>query len=200
MSSWNNYKAKERVANIISTLTNAPLIAIFIFIGLNYYFLSGADFITVTLVCMCFAVVTPSIIAYTWIKNRNLEIDIPKKEDRLYPLLWIILSYLLGVIVLFIISTPAIITVLMFCYFFNTLVVLLISLFWKISIHSVGVAGPVAVLIYVFGYPGLIFLLLIPIVMWSRLFLKRHTRSQVIAGASLGFALTTAQLYLLIGF
>lgn len=200
MSSWNNYKAKERVANIISTLTNAPLIAIFIFIGLNYYFLSGADFITVTLVCMCFAVVTPSIIAYTWIKNRNLEIDIPKKEDRLYPLLWIILSYLLGVIVLFIISAPAIITVLMFCYFFNTLVVLLISLFWKISIHSVGVAGPVAVLIYVFGYPGLIFLLLIPIVMWSRLFLKRHTRSQVIAGASLGFALTTAQLYLLIGF
>jgi membrane-associated phospholipid phosphatase len=149
---------------------------------------------------MCFAVVIPSIIAYAWIKNKNLEIDMPHKEDRLYPLLWILLSYLLGVIILFIISAPPVITVLMFCYFSNTLVVLLISMFWKISIHAVGVAGPVAFLIYVFGYPGLIFLLLIPLIMWSRLYLKRHTLSQVTAGSVLGFLLTTVQIYLFLGF
>ncbi len=200
MSSWNNYKFKKNLANLISTFSNAPLIAIFIFLVLNYYFLRGTDFITVTLVSMVFAVVIPSIIAYVWIKNKNLEIDMPNKEDRLYPLLWILLSYLMGVIVLFIISAPSIIIVLMFCYFSNTLVVLLISLFWKISIHSVGVAGPVAFLIYVFGYPGLIFLLFIPMVMWSRLYLRRHTVGQVIAGASLGFALTTAQIYFFLGF
>lgn len=200
MSGWNNYKTKIRLANIISTPSNAPLVAIVIFLGLNYYFLRGAEFITVSLICMFFAVVIPSIIAFAWIKNRNLEIDIPNKEDRLYPLSWILLSYLLGVIVLFIISAPPVITVLMFCYFSNTLVVLFISLFWKISIHSVGVAGPVVFLIYVFGYPGLIFLLLVPLVMWSRLFLKRHTVSQVIVGAFLGFALTTAQIYFFLGF
>ncbi len=200
MSDWNNYKAKYKTANIVSTLSNAPLIALFMFLGLSYYFLKGVDFITITLVTMCFAVVIPSIIAYAWIKNKNLELDMPNKEDRLYPLFWILLSYLLGVIVLFIISAPLVITVLMFCYFSNTMVVLLISMFWKISIHSVGIAGPVAFLIYVFGYPGLISLLLIPLVMWSRLFLKRHTRNQVVAGASLGFALTTVQIYFLIGF
>lgn len=200
MSSWNNYKAKDRVANIVSTLSNAPLVALFMFLGLNYYFLSGADFITITLVTVCFAVAIPSIIAYSWIKNKNLELDMPNREDRLYPLFWILLSYLLGVIVLFIISAPSVITVLMFCYLSNTLVVLLISLFWKISIHSVGIAGPVAFLIYVFGYPGLISLLLIPLVMWSRLFLRRHTCSQVIAGASLGLALTIVQIHFFLGF
>lgn len=200
MPGWNNYKAKDRVANIVSTLSNAPLIALFMFLGLNYYFLNGADFIMVTLVSVCFAVVIPSMIAYAWIRNKKLELDMPNKEDRLYPLFWILLSYLLGVIVLFTISAPPVITVLMICYFSNTLVVLLISMFWKISIHSVGIAGPVAFLIYVFGYPGLISLLLIPLVMWSRLYLKRHTRNQVIAGASLGFALTTVQIYFLIGF
>jgi membrane-associated phospholipid phosphatase len=200
MSSRNNYKAKDRVANIVSTLSNAPLIALFVFIGLGYYFLSGADFITVTLVTVCFSVVIPSIIAYAWIKNKDLELDMPNKEDRLYPLFWILLSYLLGVLVLHNISAPPVITVLMFCYFSNTLVVLIISLFWKISIHSVGIAGPVAILIYVFGYSGLLFLLLIPLVMWSRLFLKRHTRNQVIAGASMGFALTAAQIYFFLGF
>jgi len=38
MSGWNNYKAKDRVANIVSTLSNVPLIALFMFLGLNYYF------------------------------------------------------------------------------------------------------------------------------------------------------------------
>lgn len=200
MSGWNNYKFKEKLANIISTLGNAPLIAMFIFILLNYLFSEGIDFIVITLVCLIFAAIIPSIIAYVWIKNKNLEMDMPNKEDRLYPLLWILLSYLLGVIILYIISAPLIITVLMFCYFSNTLIVLLISLFWKISIHSVGIAGPVAFLIYVFGYPGLIFLLLIPVIMWSRLHLKRHTPNQVIAGASLGLALTTLQIYFFLGF
>lgn len=200
MSGWNNYKFKEKLANIISTLGNAPLIAMFIFILLNYLFSEGIDFIVITLVCLIFAAIIPSIIAYVWIKNKNLEMDMPNKEDRLYPLLWILLSYLLGVIILYIISAPLIITVLMFCYFSNTLIVLLISFFWKISIHSVGIAGPVAFLIYVFGYPGLIFLLLIPVIMWSRLHLKRHTPNQVIAGASLGLALTTLQIYFFLGF
>lgn len=200
MSHRNNYRFKEKLAHIISTLGNAPLISIFIFLVLDCYFLNGNDFINVTLVTICFAVVIPSIIAYAWIKNKNLEIDMPHKEDRLYPLLWILLSYLLGVIILFIISAPPVITVLMFCYFSNTLVVLLISMFWKISIHAVGVAGPVAFLIYVFGYPGLIFLLLIPLIMWSRLYLKRHTLSQVTAGSVLGFLLTTVQIYLFLGF
>lgn len=200
MSKWSNYRFKEKLAHIISTFGNAPIISIFIFLVLDYYFLKGNNFINVALVSICFAVIIPSIIAYAWIKNKNLEIDMPHKEDRLYPLLWILLSYLLGVIILFIISAPPVITVLMFCYFSNTLVVLLISLFWKISIHAVGVAGPVAFLIYVFGYPGLIFILLIPLIMWSRLYLKRHTPSQVIGGSALGFFLTAVQIYLFLGF
>ena len=198
--SRNNYRSKGKLANIISTLGNAPFIAIFIFLVLNYYFLKGIDFITVTTICIIFAALIPSIIAYIWVKNKNIEMDMPNKEDRLYPLLWVLLSYLIGVIVLYTISAPLIITVLMFCYFSNTLVVMLISIFWKISIHSVGIAGPVAFLIYVFGYPGLIFLLLIPIIMWSRLHLKRHTFNQVIAGAGLGLILTTLQIYLFLGF
>jgi len=200
MSGWNNYKFKEKLANIISNLGNAPLISVYIFLVLNYYFLQGTEFFIITSVSIIFAAVIPSIIAYLWVKNKNIEIDMPNKEDRLYPLLWILLSYLIGVIILYIISAPLIINVLMFCYFSNTLIVLFISLFWKISIHSVGIAGPVAFLIYVFGYSGLIFLLLIPIIMWSRLYLKRHTLNQVIAGACLGLALTTLQIYFFLGF
>jgi membrane-associated phospholipid phosphatase len=200
MTRGNNYRIKEKLANFISTIGNAPVISVFIFIALNYFLITGSDFISVTLVCLLFAAILPSIIAYVWVKSKNLELDMPNKEDRVYPLLWILLSYLIGVIVLYLIAAPAITTVLMFCYFSNTLVGLLISLFWKISIHSVGIAGPVAFLIYVFGYYGLIFLTLIPLIMWSRLILKRHTLNQVIVGAFLGFLMTSVQIYLFLGF
>jgi hypothetical protein len=43
MSDWNNYKAKYKTANIVSTLSNAPLIALFMFLGLSYYFLKRSE-------------------------------------------------------------------------------------------------------------------------------------------------------------
>ena len=39
-------------------------------------------------------------------KNQKIEMDMPRKEDRVYPLLWIILSYLMGVVLLYFISAP----------------------------------------------------------------------------------------------
>lgn len=58
-----------------------------------------------------------------------------------------------------------------------------------------GVAGPTAALIYVFGFPGIVFGLIIPLVMWSRVELGKHTVLQVIFGALLGLILTAVQLY-----
>ncbi len=60
-----------------------------------------------------------------------------------------------------------------------------------------GVAGPTTALIYTFGYIGSILGLILPIVMWSRVYLKRHTISQVIVGALLGFIMTAIQIYAL---
>jgi membrane-associated phospholipid phosphatase len=174
-------------------------VAIPAFFLINYSLLSGIEFMVITVISIFFASILPIIISLIWIKNKKIEIDMPQREDRFYPLLLVILSYLMGVVVLYLFTAPPIITVLMFCYFSNTVMVLLISLFWKISIHSMGVAGPSAALIYFFGYAGLIFALLVPVVMWSRVFLKRHTPSQVIMGALLGFLFTTAQINLLIG-
>lgn len=189
----------ENMAQFISTITNAPLVAIPVFFLINYFLLSGPDFIIVTTITILFAGIMPIIISLVWIKNRKIEMDMPRREDRFYPLLMVILFYLVGAVLLYILQAPPITTVLMFCYFSNTVIVLLISLFWKISIHSMGVAGPATALIYVFGYAGLIFALIVPLVMWSRTYLKRHTLSQVMAGALLGFLFTAAQIYIFLG-
>jgi len=153
----------------------------------------------VTLLCVIFAGILPILLVLYWIESKKsngkkIAIDIPVREERNFPLVMVIFSYLVGVITLYLINAPLITTVLMFCYFSNTLLVFFINLRWKISIHAMGVAGPITALIYVFGPIGSVFGFIIPLVMWSRVYLGRHTYFQVISGVLLGLVSTAIQI------
>jgi membrane-associated phospholipid phosphatase len=195
--------SKKRFAEFISNAAYAPLVSIPAFLLINIYILNSYDFLIITSVCIVFAGILPILLVLWWLKSKNgdgveIDMDIPERTDRKYPLLLVITSYAVGAIILYLLNAPLITTVLMFCYFSNTLTVFFINFYWKISIHAMGVTGPAVVLIYVFGPLGAIFALLIPFVMWSRIYLKEHTFSQVIIGAMLGFSFTSLQIYLFI--
>lgn len=64
--------------------------------------------------------------------------------------------------------------------------VTLVTLFWKISIHVAVVAGSVSTLIILFGWPLLALIPIVALTAWSRVTLRNHTLSQVIAGTLLG--------------
>jgi membrane-associated phospholipid phosphatase len=66
------------------------------------------------------------------------------------------------------------------------LVVQYITRYWKISTHALGVTAPLVGLVYLYGQQPLPFVVLIPIVGWSRVYLKAHTVLQVVAGVLLG--------------
>lgn len=193
-----NFKVKRKFAGFISSVTHPPVVAIAAFIFINYFILDWNKFLFITSICLIFGTFLPIITALFWIKKRKIDIDITNRFERTFPLIYAIISYLIGAAVLYILGSPPATTVLMFCYFSNTLVVLFINHFWKISIHAMGVAGPTAALIYVFGYYGVLFGLIIPFVMWSRVYLKKHSLYQVLAGAAYGLLVTGLQFYLLI--
>lgn len=73
---------------------------------------------------------------------------------------------------------------------------LLFTTKWKISVHTTGLSGPVAALILLLGPIGSLFGILYPILIWSRVFLKKHTLSQAISGGVQGFFLTVLEMYL----
>ena len=66
-----------------------------------------------------------------WIKNRDIDLYITDKDERTFPLLFGVLSYLIGTVILFIEGAPAAVTVLMFCYFSNVLLTIFITFFRK---------------------------------------------------------------------
>jgi membrane-associated phospholipid phosphatase len=134
-------------------------------------------------------------IAYLKQKRAIDSTELIIREQRISPLTFAVLSYALGFGVLTLLNAPWLMRGLMFCYATNTMVVLMITRRWKISIHTTGVAGPLVALTYQFGWMLLPLYILIPIVGLARVKMHRHTHLQVVAGGILGVAMTIVQLY-----
>lgn len=191
---------KRKWASFISNVTIPPLIAVLMFSLINYSLLSRFPFVALTSITTLFAAIVPLCTLLMWERRANakLDLDIPARTDRNHPLLFASASYLIGTVVLVAGHAPLLTTVVMFGYFAGTLFLFFINLYWKISIHTMGIAGPTTVLVFVFGYWGALLGLLLPPVIWSRVYLKKHTIAQAITGAILGFVLTAVALSLLL--
>ena len=190
---------KRKWASFISDMTIPPVIAVLMFSLINYSLLRGFQFVAVTCITTLFAAVVPLSTLLIWETRTNakFDLDVPARTERNHPLLFASVSYLIGTAALVAAHAPLLTTVLMFGYFAGTLCLFFINLYWKISIHTMGIAGPTTVLVSVFGYWGMLLGLLLPPVIWSRVYLKKHTVAQAITGAILGFVLTAVALSLL---
>jgi membrane-associated phospholipid phosphatase len=191
---------KRKWAILISNVTIPPIIAVLTFSLINYALLRGFPFVAVTFITTLFAAIVPLSVLLIWETRTSakFDLDIPARTDRKRPLLVASASYLIGTVVLVAVHAPLLTTVVMFGYFAGTLFLFFINLYWKISIHTMGIAGPTTVLVFVFGYWGVLLGLLLPPVIWSRVYLKKHTVAQAITGAIIGFVLTAVMLSLLL--
>ena len=89
---------------------------------------------------------------------------------------------------------PQLIQGLMFCYALNTGFVWVITKKWKISIHTIGLGGPLVALWFQgIQYPYLMLSLMV-ILCLSRVALKAHTPMQVVAGSIFSLSFTYFQL------
>lgn len=106
---------------------------------------------------------------------------------------------LLGYEVLIQIDAPRIISGILLFTAVNTVLILLITLQWKISIHLLTLTSSIALLCVQFGLLPAVLLLLVPVLMWSRIMLKAHTFMQTLVGSLVGFAVMYAELTWWIG-
>ncbi len=136
-----------------------------------------------------------SIVPILFIYTQRDWINTDERAERFLPLIVGIVSYLAGFLVLMAVSAPTIIQALMLCYATNTLLVLLITAWWKVSVHTTAASGPLVALTYSFGSLVFPFYLIVPLVGLSRLILKKHTILQVIVGMLIGIIGTAVQIH-----
>ena len=173
---------------------NAPLIAILTFVPL--ILTQGHDNPNLLIaITTLFGAVLPLSSTYYLVRKGIIpDIYASDRSTRTEPFLWAMASYLMGVTALLWYNAPFVVTALMACYFVNAIVMLLITLSWKISIHMVGVMGPLTALMFQLGTKIAPLMLLLLPVAWARLELKAHNKKQIAAGAVLSSLLTWVQM------
>ena len=188
----NNRNISNILGITISYLLHPMIISSFTF----WYLISGPlanieNSKTVFFTSLTFSTLLP-IITFLILKNRNLisDFNATKKEERLLPMSFGALFFLIGFIILREMNTPKLIQGIMFCGMINTILAWLITKYWKISIHAISLSSSVTIF-WIFGHEYLIVSLgLFLILTLARLFANAHNLLQIIAGLILGITST----------
>jgi len=188
---------QRKIATFVSYILIPPVPAAIAFALFTWNFQHMKQML-VGVVAVLFGGVIPLIvIGYLRSREKITAYDAPIREQRTTPYLVSVGIYLFGLVVLYLLGTSFFIQGLMWCYAANTFILALVNKFWKVSAHTMGIAGPMTALILVFGKYILPFFLLIVLVGWARVVLKSHTIPQVIVGGLMGMVLTAGQFVLL---
>jgi membrane-associated phospholipid phosphatase len=123
------------------------------------------------------------------------DLDIQLRKQRARPLLLSIACSGLAWLIMALSAAPVELAILAGALWLQMVVVMGITLRWKISMHSTAAAGAATVIWSLVGTP-LPLLIGVPLIAWSRVRLHRHTLSQTVAGAALGFGVVFAALWL----
>jgi len=182
-----------KAASLLSHVFNPGIVAAFAFLILLYPHNITSPALVGT--CLTFGTVVPILIIIL-LTRRGVISDffVSEKTERTKPFAGAISSYVVGSLLLLLLSAPPIVTGLMLCYAGNSLALLLINRRWKISVHASGIAGPTTALIVSLGAWACVFFALLIPVGWARMALKAHTPTQILAGALLTILLTWIQL------
>ena len=194
-----SYNISTKAARILSTLFVPPSFTIIVFSILAFQLEETAFHRTILiLAALVFGFIFPVIMFATFRKKEWIaDIDAKRKEERTFPFLLSVLFYAAGLILLISFKIDIVSIAFWFCYISNTLLLVIINKYWKISAHMIGASGPFAVLTYVFGLAALPFIILLFFIGQARIKLECHTLNQVLAGAILGFASTFVQITLI---
>jgi membrane-associated phospholipid phosphatase len=124
------------------------------------------------------------------------DTDVSRRSERKGPFLFSIASVLAGLIILQLTNGPKNLQTLLIITAASGVIMMITTLWWKISIHASSLAGAVTMLTVLYGAIVLPAFLLVVLVSWSRVVLRRHTVAQVLAGSLVSIALATAILLL----
>jgi small-conductance mechanosensitive channel len=187
----------KKIAKGISIICQPTFIPIALYFIVSLSVVPTVTGIWYALLGIVFIALAPIALVFILARcNKISDPDLPDRRERFIPYLSIVGLYLIGFIVFWYLGAPYQILAITVSYIAVTLFGAFISLFWKISMHMAGVAGPVTALVFLVN-PLFVwaYILLIPIG-WARYILKKHTFPQIVIGSGFSILLT----YLVIRF
>ncbi len=119
-------------------------------------------------------------------RSRVGDFWISARAERLAPAVFLLAAFVALLAILILFDAPQDLTLLTLSMGLASAAVAGITLLWKASAHCTVAGHAVAAGLLLLGSLGVVFLLVLPLVVWSRVILKAHTLSQTLAGAVVG--------------
>lgn len=133
------------------------------------------------------AVIVPILYLFRLLRQDKItDMDVFVREQRARPLLVTVASLGTVLVILILGRAPRAMIILTTASLVQAIAIFLITLRWKISMHSATSAAVSVLILNVFGKVAVPVVFSVPLIAWSRVKLRRHTLMQTIAGALLG--------------
>jgi membrane-associated phospholipid phosphatase len=180
------------VARHISNILSPAVISLPLVLLVALYRSSNqASNLYYALITIFFASIGPLLYIVIGVRlGKFTDVDVSVRSQRTGPFLFGLGSCFLGLLVIAQTHGPKNLQTLMIMTIISGIILMITTMWWKISIHASTLAGAVTLLTALYGLIMLPAYLLVILVSWSRVVLHRHTIAQVIAGSLVSIAMT----------
>jgi membrane-associated phospholipid phosphatase len=186
---------KDRWALIVSGLLSPLSIAIAA-VAVAGYAIHDESALSWIALYIALSILPPTLyIMYLVRKGIVTDFHLNIREERTKPFLIMTANTAVVFLVMLLLGAPKLILIVIATAVLQLFFMLLITLRWKISGHCTAVAGLIVLALALFGEELLPLTLLVPLVAWSRIRLRRHTLAQTVAGSFMGAVIVSTLLY-----
>ena len=130
-----------------------------------------------------------AVAGYVFVMRRLERVGdfwISTRAERLVPAIILLTAFVALLAALYLLDAPRDLFLLTLSMGLASAAVAAVTFFWKASAHCAVAGHAAAAGLLVLGAPGIVFVLALPLVVWSRVTLAAHTLSQTLAGAVVG--------------
>ncbi len=129
--------------------------------------------------------------------GRITDLHMNTRQERYLPYLVSVTTSAFVLLLIYLFDGPALLSCLTILNLIVLIILAAVNAFWLISIHTASVSAAAVIFWLVFGpWAAAVFLPFVIAVCWARLYLRRHTPGQVVAGLLLGLIGTLSLAYI----
>jgi membrane-associated phospholipid phosphatase len=188
---------KKWIANLISDILNPIVLGLVLIVLFSFAVASGTlEAIKWSLILITVSILPVYLILFYMVRKGKIDnIFTVVREQRTMIYMVGGICAVAACLVLILLEAPPELVAAAVAGLSAAVIYLCVNLWWKISLHTAFVSASVVLLVILYGWVAMVSIVLLPLMFWSRVELKRHSPSQVVAGAILAALIISVVFY-----
>jgi Na+/melibiose symporter-like transporter len=178
----------RRLARIATEVAQPPIVLPVLLIWASLYGQGWPGSIGAGVIASVFICIAPFCVVIVLARHGRLsDHHVGEKKQRRPVMLWTLASSVTGCALLLVMGAPKPVWGVIFGILGGIITLIIVSPFWKLSGHATTLGGSTAIAFHLAGWWALAFAVVGMLVCWSRVYLKDHSKLQVVTGYITGF-------------